>query len=271
MELSSEARALVARCAELDALTDDDGIACLPSVRGEPTLENRLRALLAKAFGKDWSAAREAQLLRDAGYDGLPLAQWLRDKAFEQHVQRFHKRPFLWHISDGHKDGFSAFVNYHQLTRAKLQTLTQTYLGDWITQQRRAIDAGDATAGDARLRLAKAETLKNKLEAILEGEKPYDIFVRWKPLYQQPLGWEPDLNDGVCMNIRPFVEAGVLSIPSAKIGITWGVDRGKDVPSAPWFKLGPAYDQAEGTRINDHHTSLAEKRAARAPFTSAKE
>jgi hypothetical protein len=102
-----------------------------------------------------------------------------------------------------------------------------------------------------------------QLEAIAQGEKPFDIFVRWKPLAQQPIGWEPDLNDGVRMNIRPFVEAGVLRIPRAKLGIKWESDRGKDVASAPWFKLGPTYDEPEGTRINDHHLSLAEKQAAR--------
>ena len=36
------------------------------------------------------------------------------------------------------------------------------------------------------------------------------------------------------------------------------VDRGKDVASAPWF---PVFN---GERRNDHHTSLEEKRAARA-------
>jgi len=202
-------------------------------------------------------------LLRDAGCDGLPLAQWLRDKLFEQHVTRFHKRPFIWHVWDGHKDGFSALLNYHTLTRAKLQTLIHTYLGDWITQQRRTVDAGGAQAGEATLKLAKAEALKVQLEAIAHGEKPFDIFVRWKPLHQQPIGWEPDLNDGVRMNIRPFVEAGVLRIPRAKLGIHWKSDRGADVPSAPWFKLGPTYGEPEGTRINDHHLSLAEKQAAR--------
>ena len=115
---------------------------------------------------------------------------------------------------------------------------------------------------DATLKLAKAEALKAQLEAILEGEPPYDIFVRWKPLHQQPLGWEPDINDGVRMNIRPFVEAGVLRIPRAKLGINWEADRGKDVASAPWYKLGPTYGEPEGTRINDHHTTLAEKKAA---------
>ena len=261
MELSEEARAWVTRCKELHGLIDDDGIVCLPAVRGEQSAETRLRALLARAFGSDWSAARESQLLRDAGCDGLPLAQWLRDKFFEQHVMRFQKRPFIWHIWDGHKEGFSAVVNYHLLTREKLNTLINLYLGDWITQQKRAIDAGNS---DAILKLAKAEALKAQLEAILEGEPPYDIFVRWKLMHQQPMGWDPDVNDGVRINIRPFVESGVLRIPRAKIGIKWEVDRGKDIASAAWGTLGPTYGEPEGTRINDHHTTLDEKKRARA-------
>ena len=263
MELSEEARAWIARCKDLDSLVDDDGILCLPAVRGEAAAVDRLRALLVKAFGADWTAASEAKLLKDAGCEGVPLAQWLRDKFFEQHVARFQKRPFIWHVWDGHKDGFSALLNYHTLTRAKLQTLIHTYLGDWITQQRRTVDAGGAQAGEATLKLAKAEALKVQLEAIAQGEKPFDIFVRWKHPAQQPIGWEPDLNDGVRMNIRPFVEAGVLRIPRAKLGIKWEADRGKDVASAPWFKLGPTFGEPEGTRINDHHLSLAEKQAAR--------
>ena len=267
MELGDDARAWVSRCAELDPLCDDDGIVCLPAVRGEAVAVDRLRALLARAFGADWSASREAALLREAGCDGLPLAQWLRDKFFAQHVARFQKRPFIWHVWDGHKEGFSALVNVHTLTRAKLQTLIHTYLGDWITQQKRAVDAGD---GDATLRLARAKGLNDKLEAILEGEEPYDIFVRWKPAHLQPIGWEPDLNDGVRMNIRPFVQAEVLRIPGRQLGIKWEPDRGKDVPSAPWFKLGPTYGEPEGTRINDHHLSLADKQAARAKVSGGK-
>ena len=274
MELSDTARHWIGRCAELDDLCSADGIVCLPSVRGEATAVDRLRALLARAFGSDWSAAHEAALLRDAGCDGLPLAQWLRDKFFAQHLARFQKRPFIWHIWDGHKDGFAALVNVHTLTRAKLQTLVHTYLGDWITQQKRAVDAGDvanalAHAGDAALRLARAQTLNDRLEAILEGEAPHDIFVRWKPAHAQAIGWEPDLNDGVRMNIRPFVQAEVLRLPGRQIGIKWEPDRGKDVASAPWFSLGPVYGEPAGTRINDHHLTLAEKQAARALFSAA--
>jgi hypothetical protein len=89
---------------------------------------------------------------------------------------------------------------------------------------------------------------------IHEGEAPYDIFVRWKPLEKQPIGWEPDLNDGVRLNIRPFVQAGILR---KRPNIKWNKDKGRDPESAPWFAV------FKGDRINDHHLSLAEKRAAR--------
>src|SRR5207247_3136403 len=56
-------------------------------------------------------------------------------------------------------------------------------------------------------RLGAAKALQAELAKILEGEPPYDIFVRWKPLKEEPLGWQPDLNDGVRLNIRPFMQA----------------------------------------------------------------
>ena len=155
------------------------------------------------------------------------------------------------------RDGFSVLVNYHRLDRRILEKLIYVYLGDWIARQKAAVAASEE-GSDAKL--TAAQELKVALEKILEGEgypdkdRGYDIFVRWKPLEKQPIGWEPDLNDGVRLNIRPFIEAGILRrIPK----INWRKDRGKDVPSAPWFKV------FKGDRINDHHLTLKEKREAR--------
>ncbi|MBA2724359.1 MAG: hypothetical protein H0U53_00055, partial [Actinobacteria bacterium] len=63
------------------------------------------------------------------------------------------------------------------------------------------------------------------LELILEGDPPYDIYIRWKELHEQPIGWEPDLNDGVRLNVRPFAEAGILR---NKFNVNWDKDRGKN-------------------------------------------
>lgn len=229
---------------DLDAFADVDGIACLPSVAGEAPAADRLERLLATAYGEAWSPGKAKELLQRAGSKKKSLADWLADEFFKQHCALFGNRPFVWHIWDGQRDGFSALVNYHRLDRRMLEKLTYTYLGqDWVERQRAAVR--DEVAG-AEARLTAALALQRKLEAILVGEPPLDIYVRWKPLHEQPIGWEPDLNDGVRVNIRPFVEAGVLRTP---FNIHWRKDRGTNP------------DGSE--RHNDVHLSLAEKLEAK--------
>lgn len=229
---------------DLDAFADTDGIVCLPSVAGEAPATDRVQQVLAAAFGDAWSPTKFKELLEQTGSKKKNLDDWLRDEFFKQHCALFGNRPFVWHIWDGQSDGFSALVNYHRLDRKMLEKLTYTYLGqDWVERQR--AEVRDEVAG-AEARLSAALKLQRKLEAILDGEKPYDIYVRWKELHEQPVGWEPDLNDGVRLNIRPFVEAGVLRAP---FNIHWRKDRGKN---------------PDGTeRQNDVHLLLAEKLDAR--------
>ncbi|CAA9891064.1 N-6 DNA Methylase [Candidatus Methylobacter favarea] len=253
MELADQQREWVNRCESL-----------------LPFAADRLLNLLAAAYGDAWSNDILAQLLKSSDHAGKTLETWLREKFFTQHCKIFQHRPFIWHMWDGLRDGFAALVNYHKLDYKLLETLIYTYLGDWIRTQKDAIDKG---IDGAEEKLAAAENLKKKLELILEGEgypdkeNPeksygYDIFVRWKRLDKQPIGWNPDFNDGVRLNIRPFLSvpdvgkkgAGVLR---DKPNIKWDKDRGKDVESAPWYHL------FNGDRINDHHLSLAEKRAVR--------
>lgn len=273
MKMSQRARDLVNRCDELIPIADKDGIVCIPPVRGEESAADRLLNLLVKAYGSFWSNDVLSRLLKEAGYPGKTLEIWLRDGFFAQHCELFHQRPFIWQIWDGLRDGFSVLVNYHKLDRKNLETLIYTYLGDWITRltQERAngVDGADE-------KVAAAEQLKKRLELILEGESPYDIFVRWKPIGKQAIGWEPDLNDGVRMNIRPFVSvpdvkakgAGVLRV---KPKLKWDKDRGGEPerPKAefPWFwgwdesedfEGGPTFT---GDRVNDCHYTIAFKQS----------
>jgi hypothetical protein len=235
----------------LEKYADEDGIVCINPTGGEQPAAERLRELLAAAYGNEWSERKQAELLDAVGFGGKTLEDWLRNGFFEQHCRAFLNRPFIWHIWDGPKGGFSALVNYHRLNRSNLEKLTYTYLGDWIQRQRAAAEAGEEGAS---VRLESALELQKMLKLILEGEPRYDIFVRWKPLSEQPIGWEPDLNDGVRLNIRPFMTADVLR---TRPNVKWNKDKGKDVQSAPW------YHKFTGDRINDHHLTLAEKRNAR--------
>jgi hypothetical protein len=227
----------------LDRFADSDGVVCLPAVAGERRASERLRELLVAAFEPDDPAGLIDGLLVDVDAGGKGLDWWLRERFFKQHCSLFHNRPFLWHVWDGLRDGFSALVNYHKLDHATLQKLTYSHLGWWIDRQKGQVREEKPGAED---RLAAALGLQEKLKLILEGEPPYDIYVRWKELWEQPVGWEPDLNDGVRLNVRPFVEAGVLR---AKFNVKWGKDRGRNP------------DGSE--RLNDLHYTRAQKQAAR--------
>ena len=244
---------------DLDALADADGIVPIPSVRGEPPAAERLREVLRTAFGSEWSASLEHRLLTESGLSsGTTLDDWLRNSFFEQHCKRFHQRPFVWHIWDGRKDGFSCLVNYHKLTHKPLDNLTLLLRPGLDQPSGRRCRSGKPGAD---LRLAAAQALQEKLKLILAGEPPYDIFVRWKPLSEQPIGWNPDLNDGVRMNIRPFVEAGILRKPP---NIKWTKDRGNE-PERPRRSIPGSGKTASssGDRVNDIHLTNARKQDAR--------
>ncbi len=270
----------------LEPHADSDGIVCLPPINREPPAAVRLRALLADAWsagvppaisGRDARAPfNERELLAATGAKQTSLEDWLRDSFFEQHCKLFHNRPFVWHIWDGRKDGFHALVNCHRLDNANLQKLAYSYLGDWIRQQEADAKADKPGAAE---RLGAARALEQELIAILEGEPPYDLFIRWKPLAEQPLGWQPDLNDGVRLNIRPFMQARDLGkkgagILRAKPNIKWDKDRGtepqRDKADYPWFWHAeepplacPGGPEFTGNRWNLVHLTLARKRAAR--------
>ena len=256
----------------LETFADEDGIVCLPPLNREQPAAARLRQLLTAALG----TFDERALVAAGGLKGSKsktLEDWLRDEYFEQHAKLFHDRPFIWHLWDGRPDGFHALVNYHRLDHATLQKLTYSYLGNWIQQQS---DDAKADKPGAAERLGAARALQTKLAAILEGEAPLDIFVRWKPLKNQAQGWHPDINDGILQNIRPFLLTGDVGKRGAGLFRTVPLvlkdkDRGTEPtrPKAeyPWFwcEEEPGTDPTGGkdfvgNRWNNVHLTLATKR-----------
>ena len=271
MELADEQREWVHNCDALLEYADQDGIVCISSVRGEPPAGERLLQLLAAAYGDFWDDGVLTRQLTSTGSSNLD--DWLRNQYFDQHCKLFKHRPFVWHIWDGRRDGFHALVNYHKLAdgdnngRRCLESLTYSYLGDWITRQQDGVKRGEGGAED---RLVSALELQKRLITILEGEPPFDLFARWKPIEEQPIGWEPDINDGVRLNIRPFMAddipggkkgAGILR---TKPNIKWNKDRGKEPlreqNQFPWFWRNGEFTE---DRINEIHLTSIEKRTAR--------
>ncbi len=258
----------------LEVFADDDGIVCLPPLNREQPAAARLRQLLAAALG----TFDERALLAVTGLKGSKsknLEDWLRDEFFEQHTKLFPDGPFVWHIWDGRPDGFHVLVHYHRLDHATLTKLAYSYLGNWIQQQS---DDTKADKPGAAARLGAAQKLQTLLAAILEGEAPLDIFVRWKSLRAQAQGFHPDLNDGVRQNIRPFLLVGDVgkkgaglfrAVPLSLKDKDRGTEQQRPKKDYPWFwcEEEPGTDplggkEFVGSRWNDVHLTLARKRGA---------
>ena len=280
----------VAEPDELDqsGLLSADGLVPLPPLVGEADAATRLRDLIRAVWGPEYGGSTIRDLLAAEDASANDLATWLAEEFFEGHCGLFYQTPCIWHIWDGVHGGFSALVNYHRLCegngagRRLLEKLRDTYLGEWIAAQRRAHAAGEAGAEE---RLIAAEHLRGELTKIIDGDPPYDIFVRWKPLRRQPIGWESDIDDGVRFNIRPFLtakprnpgrkDACILRV-TPRVKKHAGADRGaeprRDREDFPWlfaedgdvattdFAGGPDF---KGHRYNDFHYSRDFKERAR--------
>jgi hypothetical protein len=275
-------------------IIDNDGIVSLSALAGEADASTRLRDLIRIVWGPDYGEGTIRDLLAAEDASANDLSTWLADEFFDGHCNLFHQTPFIWHIWDGVRGGFSALVNYHRLCegdgagRRLLEKLRDSYLGEWIAIQRRALAAGEASAEG---RLIAAEHLRDELTQIIEGEPPYDIFVRWRPLHRQPIGWEPDIDDGVRINIRPFLtakprnssrrDACILRVtPSVKkhAGADRGTEPSREKEEFPWFWADdsdvatenfPGGPDFKGRRYNDFHYTRDFKQRARGARAAA--
>jgi hypothetical protein len=81
------------------------------------------------------------------------------------------------------------------------------------------------------------------------------------PLSVQSIGWNPDLNDGVRMNIRPSSRQAFFGrTPTSKWTKDWGKEPERPKDEYPSFWGGCIF---KGERVNDRHYTNAEKQAAR--------
>ena len=69
-------------------------------------------------------------------------------------------------------------------------------------------------------KLEEVQALDRQLQAVQEGhhegaergDRDYRILTPWKSPEDRPNGWDPDLDDGVKVNIEPLRKAAVLRI-----------------------------------------------------------
>jgi hypothetical protein len=216
---------------------DEDGIVPFAHFAGEPSLLERARAELERLFPDLDSAQVETEIVNELkksvkGYRRTnSLAEWLDNVYFDYHTSLYKSRPIFWHIASNQGTSpfaFGALVHYHKYDRDRMAKLRAQYLRETIDTYRReaALAEKDGRVDDRfewQSRLEETQELDHRLQWVQEGhhggpeggDHDYRILTPWKAPDQRPKGWDPDLDDGVKVNIEPLQKAGVLRIAKA--------------------------------------------------------
>ena len=216
---------------------DADGVVPFAPLSGETSLLDRVHQALAVLFPEQDVNQVEVEIANELkrkvkGYKpAAGIGEWLENVYFDYHVALYKKRPVIWHIASrqgGAPFAFGVLCHYHRFDANRMAKLRSGYLRDAIETFRReaALAGREGRAGDRveqQARLEEAESLDRQLQAVQEGhrdgpeggERDYRILTPWKSSDERPTGWDPDVDDGVKVNIAPLQRAGVLR--SAKV------------------------------------------------------
>lgn len=220
---------------------DEDHLVCLQRVAHEPPLIERLRAKLAACFPKQDPSSLETEVVNELkkktkGYHRAEsLAEWLHDVFFETHNALYQQRPILWHLASSQtraEPGFACLVHAHHFDADALAKLRSVYVKDRITVlKREAAQAGNDGKADLRLDLLalaeEVEAYDAKLAHLQEGahtgpangDRDYRILTPWKKPEDRPKGWNPDIDDGIKVNLASLARTKLLRI-NLKLGTT---------------------------------------------------
>jgi len=210
---------------------DVDGVVPFMAVVGKLSLLDRIHEELGKLFLKRDANEVEVEIVNELkakvkGYDRVEsIREWLENVYFDYHASLYKSRPIFWHVSSKQGKGpaaFSAQVHYHRFDKDRMAKLRGVYLREALGVFRReAALANQEGRPDDRLewqaKVEEAEEFERRLKQVQEGfhqgAEDFRILTPWKTEAERPKGWDPDINDGVKVNIEPLQRAGVLRIP----------------------------------------------------------
>lgn len=183
----------------------------LPIVDGdwfEDDIVARFRQFLRAAFGEEHLAENLRFVEESLGVKSLReyfITRSGRSKFYDDHVQRYKKRPIYWLFSSP-KGSFNALIYMHRYAPSTVSTVLNEYLREFESkleaslQHQERLAAGDGAPREKATALKESERLRKVLVEL--GDYEHDVLY---PLASQQIAI--DLDDGVKANYPKFYPA----------------------------------------------------------------
>lgn len=190
----------------LAALADSDGIVVIDP-RHPDDLTAKVRRALELIVGD-----AEAEVLIATATGAKPLADWLAKEFFKRHLQQYRKRPVYWLLQSPRRH-YSLLLFHERLTRDSLPLIAGA---GYARGRLNALDvqitalAGLAKVGAAGRERRQAEKviddLRDARADVQEFIQRLEAVVGAKNARGETVGWQPELDDGVLINVAPLRE-----------------------------------------------------------------
>jgi len=187
----------------LRALKDEDGL--LVTDPGHPDdLAAKVLTALEVIFGE----AEAETLIRQAlGNNGQPLAMlrdYLADKFFKEHIQKYRKRPIYWYLRSA-RGNYGLWLYYHRLDKDILFKALLNYVEPKIRLEEDRLNtlrARKEKAGRSGREAKQLEKEMDRQEQLISELHDFKDKLR----RAADLRLDFDLNDGVILNMAPLWE-----------------------------------------------------------------
>ena len=234
-----------------------------PRSPASPRPPSASQQLLATAFGATWSPAQASELLERAGKQEEGPCRLASRRVLQAAL---HSCSRIAPSSGTSGTGARTASRRSSTTTGSTQhaarsSPTPTWARTGSSAKR--LSCRDEVAG-AEARLAAAQELQRQLERSSRASLPTTSSCAGSRSHEQPLGWDPDLNDGVRLNVRPFVEAGVLR---AKFNVNWNKDRGKNPDGSERHQRPALHPRREARRGREGRRERDRSRRSRRDST----
>lgn len=195
--------------AQLRSLADNDGVATLDEGH-QDDLAAKVWNALETALGESGASEVVSTALGDGHPEPL-LRRYLERDFWKIHLQQYRKRPVYWLLQSPAKS-FSVYVFHERATRDTLPLIMGTrYVSGKINQLKNRMDEMQmekkTAEGRARKLLEKdLEDLETKLLDLEAFEAAIRRVLGQKNERGETVGWAPELDDGVILNLAPLRE-----------------------------------------------------------------
>ena len=196
--------------AQLRRMTDPDGIMVLDE--GHPDdVPARVEEALSVMLGEETAQQIIAVLIRESAADRQKFRKFMeRDFFSKHHLKMYRKRPIYWLLQTANKN-YGFYIFHERIDKDALYKLQRNYIDaklNWVDQQMKELgrQMGASEGAEYRRLAREQEKLEELYGEIKTFAEKVDHVLHLQDENGRVVGYAPDINDGVILNMAPLHE-----------------------------------------------------------------